>query len=68
MRPIIIRLEAGGTVRISAEELEKIVSEAYEQGVVDGKAAKPTTAPSQERGWLNNSTVYVACKAPEVYL
>ena len=64
MKPIILIQQPDGTIKVSADEIQKMVDEAYEQGVRDGKAR--AYAPGEVRRW--GKEVTVTCKSPEVYL
>ena len=68
MKPIILKADENGVLMISAEEIEKIARECYEEGYKDGKNSVPThiqtsplTSPTYP-SWLNPS---VTCKSIE---
>ncbi len=39
MKPVILKADQDGRVLITAEEIEKIISDAYDQGYQDGKGS-----------------------------
>ena len=47
MKPVILKADQSGKILITAEEIEKIVSDAYDQGYQDGKGAVTITYDPQ---------------------
>ena len=47
MKPIILKADRDGKILITAEEIEKIVTDVYDEGYRDGRASCPiiTTTP-----------------------
>lgn len=39
MKPVILKADQDGRIMITAEEIEKIISDAYDQGYQDGKGS-----------------------------
>ena len=59
MKPIILKADQGGKILITAEAIEKMVSDAYDEGYRDGKQAAPITInnprvdyPGVDKPWL----------------
>lgn len=48
MKPIILITDENGTLKITAEEVQKMVEDAYQAGYADGRASvpQPITVPS----------------------
>lgn len=47
MKPVILKADQDGRILITAEEIEKIVSDAYDQGYQDGKGSVTVTYEPQ---------------------
>lgn len=41
MKPIVIKEDKDGNVKISAEEIQKMIDDAYEAGYTDGQMSYP---------------------------
>ncbi len=47
MKPVILKAGQDGRIMITAEEIEKIISDAYDQGYQDGKGSVTVTYEPQ---------------------
>lgn len=47
MKPVILKADQDGRILITAEEIEKIISDAYDQGYQDGKGSVTVTYEPQ---------------------
>lgn len=47
MKPVILKADQSGKILITAEEIEKIISDAYDQGYQDGKGSVTVTYDPQ---------------------
>lgn len=70
MKPIILITDGNGSLKITAEEVQKMVEEAYQAGYADGRASvpQPITVPSYPLTyptWLQSPIV--TCKAETTY-
>lgn len=65
MKPIVLKADQDGKILISAEEIEKLVSDAYDEGYRDGKAAAPITVSpgisTPQYPWYDH--VHITCQA-----
>ena len=59
MKPVILKADQDGRIVITAEEIEKIVSDAYDQGYQDGKGSVTVTYEPQTT-W-NQSPPTITC-------
>lgn len=58
MKPIILKADQDGKLLITVDEIQKMVEDAYNEGVVDGKASVPVIIyPSYEPWPRNNPTI-----------
>ena len=51
MKPIMIQIDKQGKIDITAEEIRKIIDDAYAQGYSDGKASVTPAIIYNERTW-----------------
>jgi len=51
MKPVILKADQSGKILITAEEIEKIVSDAYDQGYQDGKGSVVTVTCDPQTTW-----------------
>lgn len=51
MKPVILKADQSGKILITAEEIEKIVSDAYDQGYQDGKGSVVTVTYDPQTTW-----------------
>ena len=58
MKPIILKADQDGKLLITVDEIQKMVEDAYNEGVADGKASVPaiTSLPYQP-GVRNERTI-----------
>jgi len=72
MKPIILKADQDGKILITADEIMKMVQDAYDEGYRDGRASNPVTITSPN--WPVNvpeTTPWwdrVTCKDPNVTL
>ena len=51
MKPVILKADQDGRILITEEEIEKIVSDAYDQGYQDGKGSVVTVTYDPQTTW-----------------
>lgn len=49
MEPVVLEKDSEGRITITADEIRKIVHDAYMQGFEDGKRSVPITVPAPEQ-------------------
>ena len=69
MKPIVLGLQVDGTVKVTVEEVQKMLEDAYQQGYADGKAS----AQAAQWPYINTPTwqkdsIVITCKTPDVML
>lgn len=73
MKPIILKADQDGKILINAEDIEKMVSDAYNEGYSDGKRETPITInnprvdyPGVGNPWLPTWYTTVTCDSVTV--
>ena len=73
MKPIILKADQDGKILITAEDVEKMVSDAYDEGYRDGKQETPITInnprvdyPGVDKPWLPTWYTTVTCDTVEL--
>ena len=71
MKPIILKADQDGKILITAEDVEKMVSDAYNEGYSDGKQAAPITINNPRvdnpySPWMPTWYSTVTCDAVEL--
>lgn len=72
MKPIVLKVDASGTIKITAEEIQKMVEEAYETGYADGRASVPQQItvpqwPPSYPTWLQSPIVTCTTETTTTY-
>ena len=58
MKPIILKADQDGKILITADEVQKMVEDEYNEGVAEGKASVPTiTSPSSAPWWRDEREI-----------
>lgn len=60
MKPIILKADQNGKLLITVDEIQKMVEDAYNEGVADGKASV------QNRSSLTNSDLWQQTTSPTI--
>ena len=73
MKPIILKADQDGKILVTVEEIEKMVSDAYDEGYRDGKQMAPITInnprvdyPGVGTPWLPTWYTTVTCDSVTV--
>lgn len=54
MKPIILKADQDGKLLITVDEIQKMVEDAYNEGVADGKASVLTITSPSSAPWPRN--------------
>ena len=76
MKPIILEKDKDGNVRVTADEIKKMVEDAYESGYEDGRKSVPITVPAPypynpapyTPNWIDRDHIVIACETLPVHL
>ena len=76
MKPIILKEDNDGNIKIVPEEIQKMIDDAYQAGFEDGRRSAPITIqpalikPWWESPWYSTDHVSITCKAetPQITL
>ena len=76
MKPVVIEKDKDGNVRITVDEIKRIVDEAYAEGYEDGKKAVTPSLPSPwmpnttpwTQTWIDRDHITITCESLPSYL
>ena len=69
MKPIIVYKDSNGDVKMTSDEFQRLIDDAYNRGYADGmnvNTAVPLVKPWWEQPWSTDH-ITITCKTPEVY-
>lgn len=76
MKPIILEKDKDGNVRVTVDEIKKMVEDAYESGYEDGRKSAPITVPPPypynptpyTPTWIDRDHIVITCEPLPVHL
>lgn len=76
MKPIVLERDKDGNVRVTVDEIKKMVEDAYESGYEDGRKSVTITVPVPYPNtpmpytptWIDRDHIVITCETLPVHL
>lgn len=71
MQPIVLEKDKDGNVRVTVDEIKKMVEDSYESGYEDGRKSVPITVPTPypyTPNWIDRDHIVITCETLPVHL